>query len=164
MAGILTEVNHRISKMGKPFGTFTIEDYTGSHQVSVFGEDYMKVKDFLAQESFVYMKARIQARYNAPDQLELRPSSMSYLSDLSDKMAKTFTLKLSASMVSEAFIEEVTKTLSGSPGPCMVKVQISDPVENISVELPSRKMRVKVSRKLVEDLEAIGVADFKLNS
>ena len=29
MAGILTEVNHRISKTGKPFGSFTIEDYTG---------------------------------------------------------------------------------------------------------------------------------------
>jgi hypothetical protein len=88
---------------------------------------------------------------------------MAYLSDLTDKMAKTFTLKLAASTVSESLIEQVATTLAESPGNCMVKVHVSDPLENLSVELPSRKVRVKVSRRLIENLEAIGVTEFKLN-
>lgn len=163
MAGILTEVNHRISKTGKPFGSFTIEDYTGSYQTSIFGEDYMKVKDFLAQEAFVFLRARVQGRYHNPDQLELRPTMVTYLSDLADKMARSFTLKMSVSAISAQLIDRIAETLNNSPGNCLVKVQIQDPLDNISVELPSKRVRVRINRRLIEELEAIGISEFKLN-
>ncbi|MFM2208176.1 MAG: hypothetical protein RL213_2151 [Bacteroidota bacterium] len=163
MAGILTEVQHRLSKTGKPFGTFTIEDYTGSYRTSIFGEDYMKVKDFLAQEAFVYMRARVQGRFHDPDQLELRPTLVTYLSDLTDKMARSFTVKMSVSEVNTALIDRMLETFANSPGNCPVKVHLVDPLDNISVELPSKKMRVKIHRRLVEDLESIGITEIKLN-
>lgn len=163
VAGILTEVDHRLSKMGKPFGTFTIEDYTGSFRLSVFGEDYMKMKDFMAKDAFVYLKVRIGTRYNQPDQLEARPVSLSYLSDISDKMARSLTLKMPVSAISSEMIERVAQTLNNSPGNCVVKVLISDPLENLTVELPSRRVRIRVNRRLIEELETLGVSEYKLN-
>ena len=76
IAGILSDVNHRMSKMGKPFGTFTIEDYSGSVQMALFGEDYGKMKEFLVQESFVFIRAKVQSRYN---------SCLLYTSDAADE-------------------------------------------------------------------------------
>lgn len=163
MAGILTEVNHRLSKTGKPFGTFTIEDYTGSYRISIFGEDYMKVKDFLAQDAFVFMRAKIQGRFYDPEQLEVRPIMLTYLSDLTDKLAKSFTLKLSASSVTGNLIDKVMEALNSSPGSCMVKVQISDPIDNITVELPSKKVRVAINKRLIDQLELLGISEYKLN-
>ena len=141
----------------------TIEDYTGSYQTSIFGEDYMKVKDFLAQEAFVFLRARVQGRYHNPDQLELRPTMVTYLSDLADKMARSFTLKMSVSAISAQLIDRIAETLNNSPGNCLVKVQIQDPLDNISVELPSKRVRVRINRRLIEELEAIGISEFKLN-
>jgi DNA polymerase-3 subunit alpha len=163
MAGILTEVQHRLSKTGKPFGTFTIEDYTGSYRTSIFGEDYMKVKDFLAQEAFVFMRARVQGRFHDPEQLELRPTLLTYLSDLTDKLARSFTVKMAVSSISEQLIERMLEMLGNSPGNCPLKIQLVDPVDNISVELPSKRMKVKIHRRLLDDLESIGITEFKMN-
>ena len=163
IAGILTEVNHRISKNGKPFGSFTVEDYTGGVQMVLFGEDYMKMKDYLAQESFVFIRAKVQNRFNAPDQYEVRPYMMQYLSDVSDKMAKSFTLKLPLSTLSEGLIDRLSDVLSASPGNCQVKIQVSDPVDNLAVDLPSRKLRIRLNRQLLEDLDAIGTVEYQVN-
>ena len=38
-AGIITEANHRMSKTGKPFGNFTVEDLSGNFQITLFGEE-----------------------------------------------------------------------------------------------------------------------------
>ena len=47
VAGIVSKTNVRQSKNGKPFVLFTIEDYSGSLDLALFGEDYLKRVDFL---------------------------------------------------------------------------------------------------------------------
>ncbi|MBL0065684.1 MAG: DNA polymerase III subunit alpha [Bacteroidetes bacterium] len=163
IAGILSEVNHRMSKMGKPFGTFTIEDYTGSCQMALFGEDYGKMREFLVQESFVYIKAKVQSRYNSPDQFEAKPTTIQYLSDISDKLAKSITLKVPLHAVSEKFLTDLNTTLNNSPGNCVVKFNILDPEEQISLELPSKRMKIKVNKDLISQLDSFKELEYKLN-
>ena len=52
IGGIVTDVQHRISKNGKGWAAFTIEDYSESHEFRMFGEDYLKFKHFLIPNSF----------------------------------------------------------------------------------------------------------------
>ncbi len=163
IAGILTEVNHRMSKMGKPFGTFTIEDYTGSCQMALFGEDYGKMREFLVQESFVYIKAKVQSRYNSPDQFEAKPTTIQYLSDISDKLAKSITLKVPLHAISDKFLSDLNTTLNNSPGNCVVKFNILDPEEQISLELPSKRMKIKINKDLISQLDGFKELEYKLN-
>ncbi|MDB9713004.1 DNA polymerase III subunit alpha, partial [Flavobacteriaceae bacterium] len=44
--GILTEVEHRISRQGKGWASFIVEDYLDSYEFRIFGEDYLKFKHF----------------------------------------------------------------------------------------------------------------------
>jgi DNA polymerase III subunit alpha len=44
--GVVASVNHRISKMGKPFGSFVFEDLTGTFEMPLFGENYLNYKKF----------------------------------------------------------------------------------------------------------------------
>ncbi|MBL0257418.1 MAG: DNA polymerase III subunit alpha [Bacteroidetes bacterium] len=163
IAGILSDVNHRMSKMGKPFGTFTIEDYSGSVQMALFGEDYGKMKEFLVQESFVFIRAKVQSRYNSPDQFEAKPTSIQYLSDISDKLAKSITFKVPLHAVSEGFLNELNSVLNNSPGNCVVKFNILDQEEQISLELPSKRMKIKVNRDLLSSLDKLKDLEYKLN-
>jgi DNA polymerase-3 subunit alpha len=153
IAGILTEVNHRMSKTGKPFGSFTIEDFSGSSQLVLFGSDYGKLKEFLVQESFVYIRAKVQTRFNQADNWEVKPYSIQFLSDVSDKMVKSITLKVPLEKINDQFIESVTAILNSHPGSSTVKFSIEDLTENMNFEAPSKKVRVKVSQALIDELK-----------
>jgi len=45
--GIISSVNHRISKQNKPYGSFVIEDIDDSIQLTLFSEDYLRMKYLL---------------------------------------------------------------------------------------------------------------------
>jgi DNA polymerase-3 subunit alpha len=42
VGGLVGNVQHKMTKMGKPFGTFVLEDYNESYEFAIFGEDYVK--------------------------------------------------------------------------------------------------------------------------
>ena len=48
LAGIVVKTIERLTKKGQPFGLFTIEDFNGTIDMALFGEDYLKNKHFLA--------------------------------------------------------------------------------------------------------------------
>ena len=43
-AGVITDVQHRVSKNGKGWAAFTMEDYTDSFEFRIFGEEYLKFR------------------------------------------------------------------------------------------------------------------------
>ena len=51
-AGIITDVQHRVSKNGKPWGMFTFEDYSDAYEFRLFNEDYLKFRHYLNSEHF----------------------------------------------------------------------------------------------------------------
>ncbi len=65
-AGMVTMAEHRTSKNGKPFGRFTIEDFTDSVSLILFSEDYLKYKHFLTEGLFLLVKARVTPRFKDP--------------------------------------------------------------------------------------------------
>jgi len=161
-AGLLSNVNHRMSKTGKPFGSFRIEDYTGSLDLVLFGEDYSKMKDFLVDGSFVYIKSKVQTRFNASDKLELRPVLIYFLSDVSDKLVKSLTLNMPLEKLSENFLNEMDMLLNNSPGNSVVKFNVLYDADQMKLLLPSKKVKVHVSSSLISGLKARNL-DFKLN-
>jgi DNA polymerase-3 subunit alpha len=56
VGGIVTSVEHRVSKNGKGWASFFIEDYTTTNEFRIFGEDYLKFKHFLVPNSFLHLK------------------------------------------------------------------------------------------------------------
>ena len=46
-AGVVTNIEHRETKSGKPFGILYLEDYKGSYSFYLFGDDYISFKSYL---------------------------------------------------------------------------------------------------------------------
>ena len=44
VGGLVSKSTHRMSKTGKPFGSFIFEDYQESVEMVLFGDDYVKLK------------------------------------------------------------------------------------------------------------------------
>jgi DNA polymerase-3 subunit alpha len=94
VAGIVVGVENRISKNGKPFGTFSIEDFSGTTEMVLFGEDYLRLKHFLAEGSLLFIKGKYQLRFNADDRFELKISSIQLLQEVREKLTKKVTFNI----------------------------------------------------------------------
>ncbi len=140
-AGIVTEVNHKTTKNNKPYGSFIIEDYTDSFKLFLFSEDYLKHKHYLIDFSFLFIKARIQQRYNS-EALEVKVKSINLLSEAVDKFVDQLVLNVPVTDVDEKFIDTLESLAKSNTGKCRLKILLKDPVENCNVEMVSRKIKV----------------------
>jgi DNA polymerase-3 subunit alpha len=155
-AGIITEVNHRTGKTGKLFGTFTIEDYFDSIQIMLFSEEYLRVYHFIDVDSYVYIKARVEARMDNPDQLNLRISSVTLLQEVFEKFTKSIMVTLALNEVTKENIDFLQSLAKQHKGKNQLRIQVKDEEEKLCVELPSKKLRVEAkefSRGLTGDHE-----------
>src|SRR5690606_3353851 len=82
VAGIVTKSVSRQTKTGKSFGLFTIEDYEGSLEMAMFGEEYLKHQHLLGVGQYVFVTGKVQERYNQIGMWELRPTSIQLLADI----------------------------------------------------------------------------------
>lgn len=58
--GVVTDVQHRVSKMGKGWALFTMEDYENNYEFRIFGEEYLKYRHFLVKNSFIHVKVSVK--------------------------------------------------------------------------------------------------------
>lgn len=161
-AGIITGSTHKYTKNGKPYGSFIIEDYTDSHQLFLFSEDYLKMKHFLENQQFVFVRARVQENRFNPKQLEIKIKSINLLGELEGTMMKNLTLILPVSDVSREMVQNLAENCRRFKGHTRLKISIYDQLENNSVEMLSRKIKVEPVGFLKELLKQYSVK-FRLN-
>ncbi len=161
-AGIITAAAHKYTKNGKPYGVIQIEDYSDSHQLFVFAEDYLKVKHFLVVQNAVMVKARMQQNRRNPAQADIRVKSMQLLSDVAENDTSDLIINLPVGDIN-AFLVEKMKTIAAQhKGRSRLKISLQDPVENCTVEMISRTVKVDPIGFLQEFLKHCDVK-YRLN-
>lgn len=155
VAGIVTVVQHRTTKTGKPFGLFTLEDYEGSYEFSLFGDDYIKFRNFLGEGFFVYIKGRVQTRFNQPDNFEVKIQKIELLSELKEKAFTAIRLKMNVADVTHELIDKIDHLIKNHPGKCALEVLVEDPFEQTDVKLFSKSLKISVNNDLIDEFERI---------
>lgn len=164
--GMVSGPIHSISKNGKPYGKFTLEDYNDSFEFMLFGQDYVNYEKFLKQGYFLYIKGKVQERYNQKDVLEFKISSVQLLSEIREKLLKGITISVYLNDITEIFIESITKILnenSKQKGNCSLKFQVIDAENNIAVDMLSKKIKVNADNHFLNTLNSFGEVRWKLN-
>jgi DNA polymerase-3 subunit alpha len=144
-AGIITSAVHKISKTGRPFGTFTIEDYTDFIQLNMFSEDYLKFKHLLNKDNFVFIRAKVQTSYRDENLLELKIASISLLPEVLDKMTKKIVVHLNLNEIDKEFITNIGVKMKENKGNVPVRFKIHEAGEKMNIELCSNKIKVHPS-------------------
>ena len=62
LSGIITAAEEAVSQKGNPYGRYTIEDYTGSYRMALFGEAYKQCAHMLKPNLYVRLAGTIQQR------------------------------------------------------------------------------------------------------
>jgi len=160
IGGIVSSVEHRVSKNGKGWAMFTSEDYSGSFEFRVFGEEYLKFRHFLVPNSFLYIKVFCRKGWN--NDVRLTFGNMQLLQDILEEFSKKITLSLSIKDITELNVQKLSTILSKYKGTKNLNFTVYDLEENIKLNLPSRSFKVDISNELIEVLRNEQI-QFKLN-
>ncbi len=162
-AGIVTEASHRMTKTGKPFGSLTVEDYSGSIQLMLFSEDYLRFKHLLNDNQFLFIKGKVQPRFNSSDQFEVKVNSIQLLAEIGNKLSRSITINIDIHEVNKKKVSSLLDLLNSHKGSVPLKMNVRDSDEKWNVELQSKKLKVNLSKQLFEELEFKEGVEFKIN-
>ncbi len=165
--GVITGVEHRTSKNGKGWATFTIEDYNTAHEFRIFGEEYLKHRPFLVQSTFVYGKAFIKEGWVNRDtgkkgDPRIQFNSFQLLHDVMETYARKLTIQLDINNLSDSRIDSLKELLIEHSGNHTLNFVIFEMAEKLKLHMPSRKQKVNISQELLAALENDSVY-YKLN-
>ena len=165
--GVVTDVQHRVSKQGKGWASFTIEDYINSHEFRIFGEEYLKFKHFLMHNNFVFVRTLIKEGWinretGVKGEPRLQFNSFQLLHDVMESYAKKLSIQLNIKEISEEKIQTINDLLKMHSGNHILKFVVFDNDDELKLEMSSRLRKIKISQELLEELKSQEVF-YKLN-
>ncbi len=160
-AGIISDVQHRVGKNGKPWGIFSFEDYTEAYEFKLFNEEYLKFRHFLIPNSFLYLKVSLRRAWQGGD-VRVSFNAIQQLQDVLSKMAKKITIQLDIKGLDNKKVAEVQSLLKEHKGNQILNFTVYDMKEKLKLTMPSRSTKIEISKELLEELNAKDFS-FKLN-
>lgn len=158
LAAIITDVQHLTTKTGKPFGILTIEDYGSSAKQYLFGENYLKFQHMMKKDLIVAIRGKVQEGQFKDKVTGLKPiefviSSIEQLHDLLDSRSATLNISIPLKSLDQMLMGRLESLFEGSEGKCAVKFTVIDVLDDIRVSMPSRKLRIEPSLRMINAIK-----------
>ena len=166
IAGFITSTEVKTSRTGKPFAKTTLEDFSGTYELALFGKDYETFMPYLTEHTAIFVEGEIREAYfsksddnekttNAP--YKFRVKKISLLGNIGDALLSGFTIELSTPMVSADFRKHLMSVVKASKGTVPFSILLSDPKTQYVIEFQSRKYQVAVTADFISEIKNLGL-------
>ncbi|MFC2132177.1 DNA polymerase III subunit alpha [Bacteroidota bacterium] len=163
VAGIVTESEQKITKNNKPYGKYTIEDYTNSLSFMLFSKDFHNFNQLLHTGYSVLISGKVQQKLYNDSELEFKINSITLLSEVKDEMVKNILIKIPVSSLNSENVGEIANLIEKNKGKVNLKFIIFDNEKKVGVEMFSRKFKVDLSDDFLNYLEEKTFIDYKID-
>ncbi|HNX83594.1 MAG TPA: DNA polymerase III subunit alpha [Bacteroidales bacterium] len=163
VAGIVSDTRSGVTRNGKPFGGFTLQDYTDSFSFLLFDKDYVAFSNYFRNDYQLLVKGRVQGRHFNPEELEFKIKEIHLLTAVREDLITSITIKLKPELVNPEFIKNLKSVISENPGNKSLKFLLIDHDERITIPLFSRSIKAGITDELIGWLEDNPELGFKVN-
>ena len=163
VAGMVTETKYGMGKNNKPYGSFTLQDYTDSFRFIMFDKDYIDNSKYLITGYYLLIRGRVQKRKYRDNELEFSIRKINLLSSVKDELIRSVTLKIDPENISIEMISELKELIRENPGETELKFLFVDAEDRISLPMFSRTYRVRLNNDFVSYLDDHPGIEFKVN-
>ena len=163
LGGIVTAVRSKFTKKGEPCGFVTIEDFEGSGELALFGEEWGHWRGMLTEGCSVYVRAKFSKRFATSTFIETRITDIQYLETVKNQSIEKFTIVCDTAHLDETVITDIVTLVSESPGTTQLFFQLNDSEHNTNLLLRSRNGSINLDRHLVQYIESSEHLSYKVN-
>ncbi|CAH2559886.1 DNA polymerase III subunit alpha [Cardinium endosymbiont of Oedothorax gibbosus] len=161
IAGMLTASTIKQNGKGNAFALLTLDDYHGSLNFALFGEDYLKYKHLLEVGTLLFLTGHVAPRYGNQEMQTFKPQTINLLEEIRERMAQGVHLKLAQHHVNPPLVHELESCIKRYPGKSFIKISIIDHEAQITIPTCSTQYRVELNNELFELFNQLSI-DFHL--
>ena len=163
LGGIVTAVRSKFSKNGKPCGFVTLEDFNGSGELALFGDDWARWNGWFTEGAAVYITGKMKPRFFNNAQKELKVGNVEYLQTVKEKAIDRLTISMVSDRLDDQIVTELHELIKEHPGPTKLFFQLRDSTGKFHVLLRSASTTVDVRHSLIDYIERTDALDYKIN-
>jgi DNA polymerase-3 subunit alpha len=162
VGGLVVVAAQRMTKTGKPFGTIVFEDYDDTCELALFGDDFIKFKQFLTDGYFLQIRGRVAERFRKEGDWEFKITSINLLSELRDKLAKCVTIQVPIERINDDFMSQIVAILEDNKSTtdqqnCQLLFDIYDRDQNVNIKMPSKSVKINPNNHFLEQMIELNV-------
>ena len=166
LAGLVTSVETKISRNGKPFAKVNVEDFSGIYEFAFFGKDYENFMNYLHEHTAIYIEGEICEKYFLkPEEIAagkkapytFKAKKISLLGNVAEDRLTGFAIEMLANDITPELRHRLVHLVKESKGNIPLSMIVFDPVTNYIVEFISRKYHITVSADFILQLNELGL-------
>ncbi len=166
VAGIVTDVKTLITKSGTPGARAVLEDYSGTYELALFGQDYQSYMQYMQVHNQLYIEGEINERFRlkkeerdagktAPYSFKIK--KMMLLGLVGESELTGINVTVDTGMLSPDFRKRLVKVLKAYPGKTPLNMYLQDRATGYNIEFYSKKYALSVCADLIDALSSLGV-------
>ncbi|RMG28371.1 MAG: DNA polymerase III subunit alpha [Bacteroidetes bacterium] len=154
VAGIVTSARERISRRGTKFMTFTIEDFSGSLELALFGEQYTEFRHYIQPDEMVFISGSYVPRRYDETEFELRIRSIELMNEeMFEKMVRHLCIEVENDQLDESLIAELHRLCEAHKGSKPLKFRLKDSYYQADITMVSSELGVNPNGALIQSLK-----------
>lgn len=163
VAGIVSKAEHLVNKNGKPYGRMTIDDFNGSYNFMVTGNEYEKFTAFITKDLSLFITGTVIQKWNSETERTFKIDSIEMLQNMGNKHFKSLDLLIDVGLIKKELIVMLDSVLQAYPGDKKVNFVFFDAQEGMNVKIPFKKGGVSISSDLIAELTDLDGLKYKIN-
>ena len=163
LGGIVTAVRDSFTKKGSPCGFVTIEDFSGSGELALFGETWGRWKGMLSVGASVFIQAKITQKYAGSSFYDFSVGDIQFMERVKDQRIEKITIAIDPQKITEVMVSDLFEKISSSEGKTQVYIQLNSVEDRRNVTMRSKLSGVDVSRDLLMYIENCEALSYRIN-
>lgn len=152
LIGLVISADHKISRKGNKYGSFSIEDYSGKTDLVLWGDDYVRFTPFLQTGGALFITGFFKQRFNTPE-YEFKVNSISTIETIKRNLTRQLSIDIHPKNISAEMISFIEGNVKGFPGRSSLKFNLLEPKNNLKISLVTLDNGFEMNDELVDFLD-----------
>ena len=153
LGGIITSVESRLTKTGKPCGFVVIEDFNGSGRIALFGEEWAKWQGMLREGYTVFIRAKCSLRFKDSKFFDFRIADIKLLQTVKEESIDKITLHVNVNDLNEELVDDLMSIVSANKGSTQLFLQVNDHINNTNFLMRAREREIELTHDFLSYIE-----------
>ena len=167
VAGIITDIKQVTTKSGSQGARVTIEDYSGTYELGLYGKDYQAFMPNMVMHTQLFIEGEIAEKYfiKPEDRAQGKTSpyafkikKISLLGTVAETYVTGLSVNIDTSLLSPEFRASLVKHLKAFKGKMPLSLFLTDRATGYKIEFNVKKYAVDLCSEFLSGLESMGLS------
>lgn len=162
VGGIVTNIRESVTKKSQPCGFVTIEDFTGSGELALFGKAWGQWRSMFSVGCSVFITAKITPMYNGK-YYDFSIGDIQFLHTVKEERIEKITINIDVQKITEIEVADLLEMVKKSPGRTQMYMLLKSPEHRRNVMMHSALSGVNLTRNMLAYIENSEAMTYHIN-